>query len=124
MEGTVLKDAAWGTVGVEVKWDNGRESEDWEAVRWGVKQHGVENCDIWDSASGQITKTLTGHKREVTSVTFSPDGSQLASGSYDSTVMVIYLRFSLFSTFFQFPRSIFAHLCRSGISLPAKSRKL
>ena len=90
MEGTVLKDAAWGTERVKVKWDNGKEFESYEAnLRWGVKQHGVENCDIWDLAAGQITKTLTGHKRGVTSVTFSPDGSQLASGTYDSTAMVI-----------------------------------
>ena len=44
---------------------------------------------VWDLASGQITKTLTGHKDWVMSVTFSPDGSQLASGSIDNTIKVI-----------------------------------
>ena len=88
VEGTVLEDAAWGTMGVRVRWDNG----DWDVLgnpRWGVKQHGVENCDIWDLASGQVTQTLTGHKHWVMSVTFSPDGSQLASGSRDNTIKVI-----------------------------------
>ena len=90
VEGTVLEDAAWGTQSVKVQWDNGKELKSYEAkLRWGVKLHGVENCDIWDLASGQITKTLTGHKKMVTSVTFSPDGSQLASGSWDNTAMVI-----------------------------------
>ena len=82
MEGTVLKDAAWGTEHVEGKRDNGKEFESFEAkLRWGVKQHGVENCDIWDLASGQVTKTLEGHEAAVNCVTFSPDGSQLASCS-------------------------------------------
>ena len=42
-----------------------------------------------DSASGQATQTLEGHEGMVMSVTFSPDGSQLASGSADSTIKVI-----------------------------------
>ena len=89
MEGTVLEDAAWGTQRVKVKWDNGKEFESNEAkLRWGVKQHGIENCDTLDSTSGQITKTLEGHQREVLCVTFSPDGSQLASASKDRTVRV------------------------------------
>ena len=90
VEGTVLEDAAWGTQSVKVKWDNGKELESYEAkLRWGFKQHGVENCDIWDLASGQVTQTLTGHKCRVNSITFSPDGSQLASGSADNTIKVI-----------------------------------
>ena len=85
VEGTVLEDAAWGTTGVRVKWDNG---EYYEALRWGTKQHGVENCDIWDSTSGKIVKTLEGHEGSVNCVTFSPDGSLLASCSNDTTTKV------------------------------------
>ena len=90
VEGTVLEDAAWGTQSVKVKWDNGKELDYYESeLRWGFKQHGIETCDIWDSASGQVTQTLEGHEDWVSSVTFSPDGSQLASASDDLTVRVI-----------------------------------
>ena len=89
VEGTVLEDAAWGTEGVKVKWDIGKQFGYYYNLRWGFKQHGVENCDIWDLVSGQITKTLEGHEGAVNGVTFSPDCSQLASASDDKTVKVI-----------------------------------
>jgi WD40 repeat protein len=37
-------------------------------------------------ATGQELLTLRGHKDEVWSVAFSPDGQTLASGSWDKTV--------------------------------------
>ena len=79
---------------------------------------------IWDLASGQVTQTLEGHDGTVWSVTFSPDGSQLASASSDDTVKVIWKRFSLFLACLERSRSILTHFYRSGTSLPAKSRKL
>ena len=79
---------------------------------------------IWDLASGQITKTLEGHEEAVNCVEISPDGSQLASASDDRTVRVIWKRISSFLACFECSHKIFAFLCRSGISLPAKSRKL
>ncbi|MFH0883816.1 MAG: hypothetical protein V2A56_12575, partial [bacterium] len=33
-----------------------------------------------------LWRTLTGHSGDVSSVTFSPDGATLASGSYDNTI--------------------------------------
>ena len=89
VEGTVLEDAAWGTQSVKVEWDNGEEFGYYYELRWGFKQHGVENCDIWDLASGQVTQTLEGHKESVPCITFSPDGSQLASGSADNAIKVM-----------------------------------
>ena len=79
---------------------------------------------VWDLAAGQITQTLEGHKEWVSRVTFSPDGSQLASASGDKTVKVIWKHLSSFLACLEFSRSNLAHFYRSGISLPAKSRKL
>ena len=39
-----------------------------------------------DAKTGKRTKTLVGHKGTVRSLTFSPDGKTLASGSLDKTI--------------------------------------
>ena len=41
--------------------------------------------ELWDIATGRVTRTLQGHSHYVTSVVFSPDGKHLASGSWDKT---------------------------------------
>jgi WD40 repeat protein len=41
---------------------------------------------LWDAVSGTCQHTITGHTLSVTSVAFSPDGSQIVSGSWDKTV--------------------------------------
>ena len=41
---------------------------------------------VWDVTTGQPLLTLKDHTDEVWSVTFSPDGKTLASGSWDGTV--------------------------------------
>jgi hypothetical protein len=41
---------------------------------------------LWDTASGSEILTLTGHSNSVNSVSFSPDGTQIASGSRDKTI--------------------------------------
>ena len=43
---------------------------------------------LWDVATGQLVTTLTGHTGVVNSVTFSPDGDTLASGSRDGTAIL------------------------------------
>ena len=41
---------------------------------------------MWDTETGQLTLTLTGHSSLVSSVGFSPDGRRIVSGSGDGTV--------------------------------------
>ena len=41
---------------------------------------------LWDVATGKQIRTLTGHKRRVSSLAFFPDGKKLASSSVDKTV--------------------------------------
>ncbi len=50
----------------------------------------VSSIGIWlcDTTTYQEVALLTGHTRVVTSVSFSPDGTTLASGSYDKTVLL------------------------------------
>jgi WD40 repeat protein len=48
----------------------------------------VQLSKVWDVGSGECVKTLSGHSESVLSVSFSPDGSLLASGSSDETVKV------------------------------------
>ncbi|MHA1342111.1 MAG: ADP-ribosylation factor-like protein, partial [Promethearchaeota archaeon] len=43
---------------------------------------------IWDAESGKLLKTLEGHSSYVYSVSFSPDGTKLASGSDDHTIKI------------------------------------
>ena len=43
---------------------------------------GIAGC------GGQETLTLKGHSQSVTSVSFSPDGKRIVSGSWDSTLKV------------------------------------
>jgi WD40 repeat protein len=43
---------------------------------------------VWNLATGKVISTLTGHNSWVRSVSFSPDGKTLASGSHDKTIKV------------------------------------
>ncbi|MBN1317259.1 MAG: protein kinase [Anaerolineales bacterium] len=49
---------------------------------------GIAGQDIkmWDVETGEETLILTGHSNWINSVTFSPDGQTLASGSVDKTI--------------------------------------
>lgn len=47
-----------------------------------------KNVCVWDSHTGSLLHTLTGHSKNVFCVRFSPDGKSLVSGSGDSTIRV------------------------------------
>ena len=52
----------------------------WQAYKavWSV---GEEIC-LWSAQTGELLKTLTGHKDVVSSVVFSPDGNYIVSGDW------------------------------------------
>ena len=43
---------------------------------------------IWDVKMGELVVEFSGHKSDVESVAFSPDGAFLASGSFDGTILL------------------------------------
>ena len=43
---------------------------------------------LWDTATGDLEKTLVGHLDTVDTVAFSPDSKRIASGSWDRTIKV------------------------------------
>lgn len=45
-----------------------------------------KNASVWDAVTGKLKVTLIGHERNITSASFSPDGSKVATGSEDGTV--------------------------------------
>ena len=51
-------------------------------IRPGTDGHTVR---LWDVNTGDERRTLTGHTMTVTKLSFSPDGTMIASGSYDDT---------------------------------------
>ena len=43
---------------------------------------------LWDVNTGETLQTLTGHAHKVSSISFSRDGSRLATGSRDGAVLL------------------------------------
>ena len=43
---------------------------------------------MWDARTGKEILTLSRHTADVTSVTFSPDGRQVLTGSRDGTAVI------------------------------------
>jgi WD40 repeat protein len=58
------------------KWITGHTGDDWRTVQ------------VWDSQTGQLAVTLSGHTKDVCSISFSPDSKQILSVSLDKTIQV------------------------------------
>ena len=59
--------------------------EEWTENVFGVLHLTSGKVELWDTQTGILKRTLTGHSDSVLSVAFSPDGRTLASGSADRT---------------------------------------
>ena len=47
-----------------------------------------QKAKVWDSTTGQVLYTLSGHSQAIDSVMFSPDGTRVATASLDGTVRI------------------------------------
>jgi periodic tryptophan protein 2 len=50
--------------------------------------HDTDTVHIWSVQTGQLLDQLAGHEGPVSSLSFTPDGSSLISGSWDNTVRI------------------------------------
>ena len=69
----------------------GREADQFEAIVWSPDGRFLAAATdlriwLWDPSSGRLLRTLAGQRQSVSSLAFSPNGTLLASGSYDGTV--------------------------------------
>ena len=57
---------------------------------WWLRGFGMKKCpvNLWDVESGENIATFRGHCSDVQCLAFSPDGTILASGSYDGTILL------------------------------------
>jgi WD40 repeat protein/tRNA A-37 threonylcarbamoyl transferase component Bud32/tetratricopeptide (TPR) repeat protein len=61
--------------------DSGNEDEESRS-----KEYSISSLIIREARSGRFLRALTGHSADVVSLGFSPDGSRLATASFDRTV--------------------------------------
>ena len=57
---------------------------------WWIRGLGIKKCPVrlWDVESGENIATFRGHCSDVQCLAFSPDGTILASGGYDNTILL------------------------------------
>jgi WD40 repeat protein len=54
----------------------------------GYTYHGEDTVYLFDTATGRQLRTIRGHWGRICSLAFSPDGTRLATGSWDTTVLI------------------------------------
>ena len=55
---------------------------------WSKSKENDNTIKVWDSRTGALLHTLQGHSESVRSVSYSPDGQYIVSGSSDNTIKV------------------------------------
>ena len=55
---------------------------------WLWQRTGKMSIRLWDVTTGENIATFWGHRTDIQSLAFSPDGSLLASASYDGTILL------------------------------------
>ena len=57
---------------------------------WWIRGLGIKKCPVrlWNVESGKNIATFRGHCSDVQCLAFSPDGTILASGGYDGTILL------------------------------------
>jgi WD40 repeat protein len=60
-------------------------SPDGKSVAWAVPR---QSFSLWDVGTGKEVVQRKGHRGAVVRVGFSPDGTRLATGSWDGTVLI------------------------------------
>jgi WD40 repeat protein len=56
--------------------------------KWLISGSADRTIRLWEVATGELLRTLTGHEEGVQAVDFHPDGGLLASGGVDGTVLL------------------------------------
>jgi hypothetical protein len=59
-----------------------------DATQVRAASEGPNEIRLWDVATGLVVRSLEGHHSNVTSLDFAPDGSRLASGLHNSTIVL------------------------------------
>src|SRR5262249_11933123 len=54
----------------------------------GYRYHESDAVRLFDTATGKELRTIRGHTGRITALAFSPDGTRLATGSTDTTVLI------------------------------------
>jgi WD40 repeat protein len=82
MAGTIANALAFSPDGKLLAADHGGIDRESGAVRFGT------TINLWDTFSGKSQGTLSGHAAQIHTISFTPDGKTLASGSADHTILI------------------------------------
>jgi WD40 repeat protein len=54
----------------------------------GYSYYGEDTVYLFDTTTGKQVRTIRGHRGQIRALAFSPDGKRLATGSWDTTVLI------------------------------------
>lgn len=70
----------------EPVWSVAISNDGQQAISGSGKKNGEYSIRLWETESGKETQKFVGHTDTVRTVAFSPDGTRIASGSWDKTI--------------------------------------